>query len=217
MSEVVLVYRGAAAPPDCAAAVADALRQSYQIKFVGPEDEDPVELLASGGITAYVQPGGGDDMDVAWNEVKQYAPAIKKYVEAGGAYVGICMGAYLAHKDYYGLIGYGGDTEDYVKLSGADVTTMDDYLMTLQWNDAPTQVYFQGGPAFTFPDEDVVDVVARYSNGFLAAGIINCGQGNVGLTGPHPEAPQAWYDECGFDAKECTDLFRQFVEDTIHR
>ena len=35
-------------------------------------------------------------MASAWAEVKQYVPAIQNYVQNGGKFIGICMGAFLA-------------------------------------------------------------------------------------------------------------------------
>ena len=216
MSNVALVYRGPAAPGDCADAVGNALSEDFDVVYVGPEeDTSPEEGLQRDDVAVWVQPGGGDDMREGWAAVKGHSKALKQWVQGGGKYVGVCMGGYLAHEEYYGLL-LGADTEDYVKLPGADVATMDDYLMRLPWRGAPHEVYFQGGPAFTVsPTAKAVDVVATYNNGYIAAMILGCGDGSVGVMGPHPEAPQKWYDECEFEATEKTSLFRQFVKDTI--
>jgi glutamine amidotransferase-like uncharacterized protein len=88
---------------------------------------------------------------------------------------------------------------EYSTTPGASITDNADTLVTLEWRDRPQTVYFQGGPAFVV-DADAEDtILARYSNGFVAAGVFGLGRGAVGVTGPHPEAPRSWYTDAGLD------------------
>jgi glutamine amidotransferase-like uncharacterized protein len=57
-------------------------------------------------------------------------------------------------------------------------------------------MYFQDG-GYIVPNRRVtgVEVLARYSNGPVAALVADAKAGKVGICGPHPEAPRAWYAE----------------------
>lgn len=76
----------------------------------------------------------------------------------------------------------------------------------------PQDIYFQGGPAFTVEAGPDDTILARYSNGRVAAGFFGFGRGAVGVTGPHPEAPLSWYTDAGLDVlsllphQACMDL-----------
>ena len=63
----------------------------------------------------------------------------------------------------------------------------------------PQDIYFQGGPAFTVEAGPDDTILARYSNGLVAAGVFGFGRGAVGVTGPHPEAPLSWYTDADLD------------------
>lgn len=215
------VYRGPAAPGDCPTIVADALEKTYKILFVGPEDHDPIDAIESGMIDVWLQPGGGDDVDEGWDAIKPFHRQLRKWVMDGGRYVGICMGAFLAGTEPgLGLLPKAGaDSIVYIETDGADVTDLDEALITVTWRGKQRDIYYQGGPAFELEEdaEEEAEIVATYSNDEIAALIVPCGRGAVGVIGPHPEAPQAWYDECKFeaDAGENMALFRRFVDDTI--
>lgn len=166
----------------------------------------------------------------AWPCAQAYSAALRAWVHGGGAYVGICMGGYLAGDDEraFKLIANHLTDVDYTAEETADVKTMDETFVTVQWRAAPETIYFQGGPSFEFKpglsatERAEVDVVARYANGQMAAAIMPYGAGAVGVLGPHPEAPEDWCasaaDTSGKpQAAPVQSLFREFVEDTIAR
>jgi glutamine amidotransferase-like uncharacterized protein len=79
------------------------------------------------------------------------------------------------------------------------VTSNADTLITVTWRGQPQEVYFQGGPAFAVEAGPDDTILARYSNGLVAAGVFGFGRGAVGVTGPHPEAPLSWYADADLD------------------
>jgi glutamine amidotransferase-like uncharacterized protein len=67
-------------------------------------------------------------------------------------------------------------------------------LVPVRWRDQVRLMYFQDG-GYMLPNRRAtgIEVLARYSNGSIAAMVADANAGKVGLCGPHPEAPQAWY------------------------
>jgi glutamine amidotransferase-like uncharacterized protein len=54
-------------------------------------------------------------------------------------------------------------------------------------------MYFQGGPKFILKSTtEKVKIIARYSDGQIAALLATYGNGKVAVCGPHPEAPRSW-------------------------
>ena len=89
---IALIYRGPATCKGCPEAVAALLKNNYKIVYVGPDEEFDVDEETLSTAALYVQPGGGD-LDKSWPHVRKYAKHIRKYVQEGGKYFGICLGA----------------------------------------------------------------------------------------------------------------------------
>jgi len=198
---VALIYRGPASTPGAPEAVAELLatgERAMDVRFVGPAEPDQLGAALLSTAALYVQPGGADDLDAAWNAVSPMAPSLRSWIHDGGAYLGCCMGGFLAGRDP-GFDLLPGDAVEYSATPGATVTDNADALVTVDWRGSPETVYFQGGPAFTVDAGTGDTILARYSNGLVAAGVFGFGRGAVGVTGPHPEAPLSWYTDAGLD------------------
>ena len=198
---VALIYRGPASTTGAPEAVAELLAAgelAMDVRFVGPNERDQLTAAVLSTAALYVQPGGADDLDAAWNAVSPIASSLRSWIHDGGAYLGCCMGGFLAGRDP-GFDLLPGDAVEYSATPGATVTDNADTLVTVDWRGTPTTVYFQGGPAFTVDAGTDDTILARYSNGFVAAGVFGFGRGAVGVTGPHPEAPLSWYTDAGLD------------------
>jgi len=198
---LALIYRGPASTPGAPEAVAELLsadERAMDVRFVGPAEPDQLSAAVLSTAALYVQPGGADDLDAAWNAVSPIASSLRRWIHDGGAYLGCCMGGFLAGRDP-GFDLLPGDSMEYSATPGATVTNNADTLVTLDWRGAPETVYFQGGPAFTVDAGPDDTILARYSNGPVAAGVFGFGRGAVGVTGPHPEAPRSWYTAADLD------------------
>ena len=198
----VLVYRGPAGCDGCSEAAAAWITKALPgalTEFVGPDEPRPVDERTLAGATLYLQPGGDlsvDEAAAALTAVEQRA--ITTYVEAGGRYLGICQGAYLAgHDPGMGLLG-DADTGQYIALPGALVRTDADALVPVLVGGRRVQAYVQDGP-YVVPDARTT-VVARYADGPVDAAVTTYGRGTVGVVGTHPEAPLRWYRDAGLDA-----------------
>ncbi|TMC13877.1 MAG: hypothetical protein E6J34_24320 [Chloroflexi bacterium] len=165
----------------------------FEVNFVGPKEKLRLSAQLLQTATVYTQPGGDDDLDEAYAIMRSDAPLIRHFVNSGGRYLGFCMGGYLAGASP-GFKLLPGDTDSYVSSHQATVTTTDDTTIQVYWRDQLRTVYFQDGPHFLIerhaPD---VTVLARYTNGKIAALVAPFGQGIVGVVGPHPEATADWY------------------------
>ena len=196
-----LIYRGPGACQGCPEALGLLVAVAKMTpKYVGPED-----LLSDATFqdaVLYVQPGGDDTMSVynavgpaRWPEVAQ---RLRTFVGGGGRYLGMCLGGFLAATwmddastiPALRLVPY----EAHYFTATPRPYRLDQVIPVswLQPKQART-VYFQEGPYFDAPP-DAGAPYATYADGTTAAIVSPYGQGKVGLSGIHFEAPQSWYD-----------------------
>lgn len=188
---------------DCALQAAQIAKMAgYKPKFVTPDalapNASPEKVYALfESARVWIQPGG-----VANQALYTMSPTIrwgiKKFVEAGGGYVGFCAGAFMATE----MIG--GTTDPGLGiLPGRTYLYRGGFsLEPVSWFGKLRQIYFEGGPYFYAyePEEGdktvpKVEVVATYENGATAAVRTTFGKGKVWVTGLHPEAPLRWTKE----------------------
>lgn len=191
------VYRGPRSVPGCPEAAADLVRAAgLAPRYVGPGERVGLAAALARSPRLYVQPGGGE-LDEAWAEVQHDEGAIRRYVRAGGAYLGVCLGGYLAGSTPgYGLLP--GDTDSYVRRPGGDLSTTGDSVVEVCWLGRPRRLYAQDPPVFLLDERAAgTELLARYRNGDVAAALVGYGRGAVAVTGPHPEATDDWFTDAG--------------------
>jgi glutamine amidotransferase-like uncharacterized protein len=217
---LALVYRGKAAKPsECSEALAELLARSshrFEVEYVGPQEKLPLLDTVLRQAAIYVQPGGGE-LAPAYRRMRRYSATIRRYVGAGGRYLGVCLGGYLAGASP-GFALIPGDTDQYIKSSGATVHTESDTVIPLDWRGRTRFVYFQDGPVFRLDRTATgVTVLARYDNGEIAAAVTPFRAGRVGVVGVHVEADESWYadralhDPDGLDAELGHDLIDEIM------
>ncbi|MBO0779503.1 MAG: hypothetical protein J2P37_11815 [Ktedonobacteraceae bacterium] len=193
---LALVYRGPAGCEGCSEAVAELLQSSrwnFDVQYVGPKERLQLSPATLQAAALYAQPGGSDDLDQAYRQLKGNAQDIRNYVASGGRYLGLCMGGYLAGQTP-GFHLLPGDTDQFISSPGASVRTDDDTIVDVRWRGQPRTMYFQDGPFFLLDrDATNVTVLATYTNGKIAVLVAPYGNGKVGVSGPHPEANAQWY------------------------
>ena len=216
--KTALVYRGPASCEGCSESVGSILAQapfSFRVVYCGPKEATPITAEQLEAATLYVQPGGGNNLTLAWSQMRPYAADIRRWVHGGGHYLGICLGGYLAGFDPgFGLLP--GDSGEYITSPGATVHNIDDTTVTVDWRGVQRQLYFQDGPYFTL-DRSAATVLATYSNGLTAAAVARSGSGSVGVVGPHPEADESWYSAVGLPTPQGStiDLARDLIATTL--
>lgn len=133
-------------------------------------------------------PGGLGDADNFEFLSREHKSDIRKFVRDGGAYLGICMGAYWAGKHYFDML-ENAEPVQYIKQPKTDTHRPHAKNLNITWRGKNQKMYFYDGCAIV-GDESKFDVVARYANGDPMAII----QNKIGLIGCHPESEKHWYD-----------------------
>ncbi|MGI8458161.1 MAG: BPL-N domain-containing protein [Propionibacteriaceae bacterium] len=216
---LALVYRGPAARPSaCSDAVAELLRSSpygFDVRFVGPRGELPLEPQILSHAAVYAQPGGGE-LAPAYRRMRKYRSTIRTYVAEGGSYLGFCLGGYLAGATPgFGLLP--GDTDRYITSSDAVTRSSHDTLVEVRWRGQRRRMFFQDGPIFLLESDVGVTVLARYSNNGVAAVVAPFGRGRVAVVGPHPEATSDWFVDSGLSQVPALDLGNDLVDAVMYR
>ena len=133
-------------------------------------------------------PGGFGDAESYKSLFKHNAKVVRNFVNQGGRYLGICMGAYWAGKHYLNLLD-SVDAVQYITRPETDTRRPHAKNLDVNWNGIPHKMFFYDGCALV-GDHSKFNTVATYANGDAMAIV----QGNIGLIGCHPEAEQFWYD-----------------------
>lgn len=183
-------------------------RYRFRVSYIGPNESRQLVPGALNDAALYVQPGG--DTSVAEADTLLGAPAqeiIKEYVQSGGRYLGICQGAYLTGTDPGMSMLAPGNSGQYIATKHASTKTEADTVIPIKWGKKTIQMFFQDGPFFIPSKVAGEKVLAKYTNGKVAALTKPFGAGRIGVVGPHPEAPRKWYrlaglsDPDGLDTK----------------
>ena len=133
--------------------------------------------------------GGIGDSDAYDFLFRDNGDSIRRYVQNGGRYLGVCMGAYWADKHYFNLLG-DVSADQYIRRTNTCTRRYYSKAVECNWNGTTDRFFFYDGPAF-IGDELSFETVARYTNGDPAAII----KGRIGLVGPHLESQEFWYDK----------------------
>ena len=171
---------------DCVDGMTQALSKHYKIKTFGVGDCNPNTFKGT-DIIAF--PGGigeASSYDAFFRRKAQNSVA--NYVENGGKYLGICMGAYWAGSYYFDLLD-SVEPVQYIKRHTSDIKRSYGTVATVTWNGNSENIFFYDGCAL-IGDDSKFDTIATYANGDAAAII----QGRVGIIGPHPESLKYWFD-----------------------
>jgi GMP synthase-like glutamine amidotransferase len=161
-----------------------ALNQYYTFKiFTKHELED--DFFREVDMVCF--PGGIGDSDTFEKLLKVNAQRVRNYVAAGGKYLGICMGAYWADTDYFGILD-NVRVIQYIKTPSSCTRRPHAKHMPITWRNQKTNMYFYDGCSYTGNN---FTTIARYSNNWPMAIM----QDRIGLIGCHPEADQHWYND----------------------
>lgn len=131
-------------------------------------------------------PGGIGDSD-AWDFLfRHHQSRIHKFVESGGRYLGICMGAYWADHHYFGITDI--KTTQYIRRPNTCTRRYYSKAIDCNWNGSVDKFFFYDGPTF---EGSGFETIATYKNGDPMAVIKN----NIGLIGCHLESEYFWYEK----------------------
>jgi len=171
---------------ECVDGMVEALSGAFQIRTFD-ETEVLDDVLRDADIVAF--PGGIGDARRYYDFFKRReGNAIADFIARGGKYLGICMGAYFAGREYFDVLD-GLEPVQYIKRPDADVRRSYGTVARVTWGNRDERMFFYDG--CTFVGDGRCQIVARYANGDPMAVI----QRRVGLIGCHPESQQKWYDK----------------------
>lgn len=171
----------------CCNGVIGALSPYYQFKLF---NEGQCEGDMLDGIDMVVFPGGIGDSEGyhRFFKDKKKADFIVDFVRSGGRYLGICMGAYWAGKEYFNIL-KNADTVQYIKRPLSDTRRPHPKSIDVDWLGQKEKMYFYDGCAIV-GDRNKFKIISTYTNGDPMAIM----QGRIGLIGCHPESEEFWYD-----------------------
>jgi len=164
--------------------VMNALSSHYDFKLFSKNE---VEDGFFDDVDMVIFPGGFGDSDSYDTLLKNNKDVVVDFVTRGGKYLGICMGAYWAGKDYFDIIN-DVDSLQYIKRPNTDTRRPHAKDIKINWQGTDTTMFFYDGCAMV--GDGHYETIATYANGDAMAII----QKNIGLIGCHPESQQFWYD-----------------------
>jgi len=166
--------------------VMNALSSHYNFKLFSKNE---VENGFFDDVDMVVFPGGIGDSDSYDTVLKNNKDVVVDFVTRGGKYLGICMGAYWAGKDYFNILDKV-DAVQYIRRPNTCTRRPHAKNMPVMWRNQPCNMFFYDGCALVGDENSPYETIATYSNGDNMAII----QNRIGLIGCHPESEQFWYD-----------------------
>jgi len=165
--------------------VMQALSPHYRFKIFTRHE---VERDFFDDVDAVCFPGGIGDASSFDHLLKDNKHRIQDFVNSGGAYLGICMGAYWAGSNYFNIL-QDVDTEQYMCRPGTDTRRPHAKNISITWNNEPMNMFWYDGCSLV-GDELKFKTIARYTGNNDPMAIV---QRRIGLIGCHPESTPHWY------------------------
>ena len=138
-------------------------------------------------VDLVVFPGGDGEATAFRSALKDNLNDVRGFMQRGGKYLGICMGAYWADAYYFNLL-QGTRCVQYIKRPRADIRSSYGTVAAVNWQGQDKRMYFYDGPTYV---GGAFHTLASYANGDPMAVV----QGSVGLIGCHLESQQHWYSK----------------------
>ena len=166
--------------------VMKALSENYNFKLFSKNE---VEQGFFDDVDMVAFPGGFGDSDSYDTILKNNKDVVVNFVARGGKYLGICMGAYWAGKDYFNILDKV-DAVQYIKRPDTCTRRPHAKNMPVMWRNQSCDMFFYDGCALVGDENSPYETISTYSNGDNMAII----QNRIGLIGCHPESEKFWYD-----------------------
>ena len=162
-----------------------ALSPQYNFKMFG---KNVLEDCFFDDVDIVAFPGGIGDSDSFYRLFRNNGDRVIDFVQQGGYYLGICMGAYWAGSHYFDIL-HDVDAAQYIRRPGTDTRRPHAKGLDVTWRGRAEKMFFYDGCALV-GNSKRFKTVATYANGDAMAIM----QGRIGLIGCHPESEKFWYD-----------------------
>lgn len=161
-------------------------------------------------------PGGFGDADTFERLFAENGPKVRDFVQNGGRYLGICMGAYWASREYFDLLD-GVRAVQYITRPDTDTRRPHAKALEINWQGTNERMFFYDGCSL-IGDAWKFETVATYANGDAMA----IYQDRIGLIGCHPESELHWYEQYKYMLPYWHDrrhhlLLKEFVDNLMER
>ena len=191
-----------------------ALSSHYSFKIFTRHE---VERDFFDDVDSIAIPGGIGDASSFDYLFRENGAAVKQFVQNGGKYLGICMGAYWAEHFYLDLL-KDIRAEQYITRPGADTRRPHAKNQKVLWQGKEENMFFYDGCTLIGPGINTANIWSRYPNGDPMALI----QDNVGIIGCHPESQPHWYESYSWmQGKYHNDdhhkLLLDFVDELVYK
>lgn len=183
--KIALFVHDPCASVQCANGMINALSDYYNFRLFSKSEMqagffDPFDIVAF--------PGGIGDSDNFDGLLQHNKDAVQKFLERGGRYLGICMGAYWAGRHYFDILDKV-DSVQYITRPNTDTKRPHAKAIDVTWMGQQEKMFFYDGCALV-GNNSTFETIATYSNNDPMAII----QNKIGLIGCHPESEKFWYD-----------------------
>ena len=165
--------------------IIEALSSHYRFKIFTRHE---VERDFFDDVDCVCVPGGIGDASSFAYLLRDNGARIQDFIAQGGAYLGICIGAYWAGSNYFNIL-QDVDAEQYMCRPGTDTRRPHAKNINITWNNVPMKMFWYDGCSLV-GDESKFKIVARYAGNNDPMAII---QHRVGLIGCHIESTPHWY------------------------
>lgn len=182
----------------------------YDVRSIGENEVDKITAATMENVDLYIQPGG-PTIPVGWPYMAPHKDLIRQYVEDGGKYLGVCLGAYFFRNFYPGqsfdLLPAGNYAYTYNSLEGSTYDGAGSDLVQVNlkdiWGNGHRTLTIVGGCYFYCPG-NVPDLTTlatyiqpnqlepRTAIRFSFNENQDDKKGWVIGIGPHPEARPSW-------------------------
>ena len=165
--------------------IISALENHYNFKIFS---KNRLEADFFDNVDMVAVPGGFGDSSSFESLFKNNGNRVIDFVNQGGRYLGICMGAYWAGSHYFNILDKV-DAVQYLSRPGTDTRRPHAKNIAITWQEQPMNMFWYDGCALV-GDERKFETYATYANGDAMAIF----QNRIGLIGCHPESQKFWYD-----------------------
>ena len=170
----------------CGDGVIAALSPHHNIKIFKKEQCTPKTFK---DVDMVIFPGGSGGADDYFHLFpRKRANAVADFVANGGAYLGICVGAYWAGPDYFDIL-KGIEPVQYIKRPTADIMRSCNIAAYCLWKGEEELIFFRDGCTF-IGDLSYSEIVSTYYNKEPMCIV----QGKIGVMGACLDSLESWYD-----------------------